>query len=252
MGQITPQNKSVQSLVGLHLYHYGFSNCSQRVRMTLEEKGLGWISHYINLGNNENFGPDYDGIHPQNLVPTLVHDGKVIINSNDIIKYIEEMFPDTDIRLIPALSEEITAVEKWIDRSNALQDSLRVLTFEYVFKPHRKRLSGMAETHKNHELGKFYADFLSEEGLDAEFLSSATDDIQGMLKTLENRLTANSWLVGEGYSLADVSLVVNVHRTRKFPESFQSFPAVSAWYDRIAARSSFKSAILDFEGPPPK
>ncbi len=248
MGQITPQNRSVLSLVGLHLYHYGFSNCSQRVRMTLEEKELDWTSHYINLGNSENFGPDYDGIHPDNLVPTLVHDGKVIINSNDILQYIEDAFPNSGATLIPASPDEITAVREWIDRSDALQDSLRVLTFEYVFKPHRARLAGMVETHKNHELGKFYADFLSDKGLDAELLSSAADDIQRMLEALENHLAANDWLVGKTPSLADISFVVNVHRTRKFPENFQSFPAVNAWYGRLAARPSFRSAILDYEG----
>ena len=40
---VTPTNKSVTELKGLHLYHADMSNCSMRVRMTLTEKNLPWI-----------------------------------------------------------------------------------------------------------------------------------------------------------------------------------------------------------------
>lgn len=50
MGVIVPENKEVAKLKGLHLYHFGLSQCSQRVRICLEEKGLPWVSHHLNLG----------------------------------------------------------------------------------------------------------------------------------------------------------------------------------------------------------
>ena len=40
MGRITPTNKAVLELKGLHLYHADLSNCSMRVRIALEEKNL--------------------------------------------------------------------------------------------------------------------------------------------------------------------------------------------------------------------
>ncbi|MGB5446484.1 MAG: glutathione S-transferase N-terminal domain-containing protein, partial [Psychromonas sp.] len=42
MGIVKPTNKTVESFKGLHLYHTEFSNCSMRVRIALEEKGLDW------------------------------------------------------------------------------------------------------------------------------------------------------------------------------------------------------------------
>ena len=42
MAIVTPTNKEVLGFEGLHLYHASYSNCSMRVRMTLEEKGLPW------------------------------------------------------------------------------------------------------------------------------------------------------------------------------------------------------------------
>ena len=98
MGIVTPTNKEVTELEGLHLYHGGMSNCSMRVRMTLEEKSLPWTSHHIDLRHAENITPEYFGIHPKGLVPVLVHDGVVIIESTDIIDYLDETFPDTPLR----------------------------------------------------------------------------------------------------------------------------------------------------------
>ena len=54
MGVITPTNKEVVDFKGLHLFHAGVSNCSMRVRLTLEEKQLPWTSHHVDLFEKEN------------------------------------------------------------------------------------------------------------------------------------------------------------------------------------------------------
>jgi len=58
------------------------------------------VSHPIDLPGNENFRPWFLGINPRGLVPVLVHDGAVHIESNDIIQYLEQKFPEP--KLIPA------------------------------------------------------------------------------------------------------------------------------------------------------
>ena len=93
-----PTNKSVESFEGLHLFHGAISNCSMRVRMTLIEKGLDWTSHHIDLKKKENISDDYFGINPNGLVPTLVDNGVVHIESNDIIDYIDETYPEPTLR----------------------------------------------------------------------------------------------------------------------------------------------------------
>ena len=62
---ITPTNKAVETLTGLHLYHGAISNCSMRVRMTLIEKGLAWESHHLDLKKKENISDEYFGIKPE-------------------------------------------------------------------------------------------------------------------------------------------------------------------------------------------
>ena len=77
----------------MHVLHYAGSTCSQKLRIFLNLKGIGWQSHPIDLSKHENYWPWFLGINPRGLVPVLVHDGKVHIESNDIITYLEAAFP---------------------------------------------------------------------------------------------------------------------------------------------------------------
>ncbi len=118
MGVIEPTNVSVKSLKGLHLYHFNMSNCSMRVRITLEEKGLNWESHHIDLFKKENHTPEYFGINPNGLVPTLVHDGVVIIESNDIIDYLDQTFAEPPLR--PSDESELERMYFWLEKSASI------------------------------------------------------------------------------------------------------------------------------------
>ena len=61
MAIVDSKNKTVKELEGLHLYHGNISNCSMRVRMTLEEKKLKWVSHHIDLKKKEKGTPTGKG-----------------------------------------------------------------------------------------------------------------------------------------------------------------------------------------------
>ena len=84
MGVVVPTNTSVKSFRGLHLYHAGRSNCSARARLLIVEKDLPWTSHHVNIYERENVTPEYFGINPKGLVPTLVHDGVVIVERGTV------------------------------------------------------------------------------------------------------------------------------------------------------------------------
>ncbi len=69
--------EEVKSWRGLHLLHFQGSSCSQKVRVLLEEKGLDYTSHPINIARNEHVTAWYLGINPRGVVPVLEHDGVV-------------------------------------------------------------------------------------------------------------------------------------------------------------------------------
>ena len=75
MPEIEPNDHSLKSLKGIHLWHTPMSSCSQRVRITLAEANKNFESHMIDLEKDEHATPEYQRIHPKGLVPTLVDDG---------------------------------------------------------------------------------------------------------------------------------------------------------------------------------
>ncbi len=87
------KTREVLDWKGVHVLHFMGSSCSQKLRIFLNLKGIKWESHLVDLFSNENFQPWFLGINPRGLVPVLVHNGAVHIESNDIIQYLEERFP---------------------------------------------------------------------------------------------------------------------------------------------------------------
>ena len=101
------KTREVLGWKGVHVLHFMGSSCSQKLRVFLNLKGIAWQSHPVDLPNYENMQPWFLGINPRGLVPVLVDDGAVHIESNDIIQYLEKKFPTP--RLIPAGHENEVA-----------------------------------------------------------------------------------------------------------------------------------------------
>jgi len=120
---------------GVHLFHFMSSSCSQKVRVFLNLKGIAWESHLIDISQGENFTPWYLGINPRGLVPTLVIDGEVHIESNDIMQLLDERFANN--KLIPEGVE--VAVGALLRHEDDLHLDLRTITFRYTNRGARHR-----------------------------------------------------------------------------------------------------------------
>ena len=98
----------------LYLYHSTTSVCAIKVRLTLDEKGLAYDGKLLNLRVGEQHAPDYVKLNPNHVVPTLIHDGKVIIEFTLIIEYLDEMFPASP--LMPADPYARAIARLWMKR----------------------------------------------------------------------------------------------------------------------------------------
>ena len=126
------KTKEVLGWKGIHLFHFSGSSCSQKLRIFLNIKDLNWVSHPIDLIKNENFSPWYLGINPRGLVPTLVHDGEVHIESNEIMKYLDTI--DDSSKLYPTYNLDYIMSELYVE--DDLHLDLRTLTFRFIV-PHK-------------------------------------------------------------------------------------------------------------------
>ncbi|MDP6377855.1 MAG: glutathione S-transferase family protein [Pseudomonadales bacterium] len=84
----------------LTLYHNAVSTCSQKVGLVLAHKKLKFTSREIDLIGGAQHDPEYVKLSPNHVVPTLVHDDHVLIESTLINEYLDEAFPDTAMRPI--------------------------------------------------------------------------------------------------------------------------------------------------------
>jgi glutathione S-transferase len=82
----------------IELYHNDMSVCAQKVRFVLGEKELKWKSNHLNLRAGDQQKPDYVKLNPNAVVPTLVDNGKVIIESTVIAEYLDDAYPEPRLR----------------------------------------------------------------------------------------------------------------------------------------------------------
>src|SRR5213593_46140 len=82
------------------LYNAPQSTCSQRVRFVLNAKALPFAEKKLDLLAGDQLKPEYLALNPNGVVPTLDHDGAIVIDSSVIIEYLDEVAPEP-VRFTP-------------------------------------------------------------------------------------------------------------------------------------------------------
>ncbi len=226
----------------LVLYHSGLTTCSKQVRHCLREKGMAYESRYVDLLRFDHLSPDYLKLNPNGVVPTLVHDGKVIINSACINEYVEDAFPDPPLR--PADLADRARMRRWVwtaddshpmgarlTRNRRLKSAVEEMAKEDVaLVLERMPVPGRRERWMRQTLG----------GHSPEEMDTALEHFGFLSGRMEEELaTSGPWLAGSTFSLADISMVSLVHRLFElFPETLprDTHPQVNDWYARVMAR----------------
>lgn len=222
--------------------------------MTLEEKGLPWTSHHLDIRTGEHITPEYFEIHPIGLVPALVHDGDVWIDSNDIIRYLDETYPEP--RLTPVDGIQVAQIAAWMDLASSIHVTA-VKTYVYSSKPIEKRGKTAAELERyrglqtNEELLEFHTRCSTGGGLSREDQRGAERLLNEAFTQLDTHLDEHRWLAGDEFTLADITWVPLHYTLAQAGFLFDRHPNLEDWARRIALRPSFQKAVVDwFDGPP--
>lgn len=240
---------------GVHLFHFMSSSCSQKVRVFLNLKGIAWESHLIDISQGENFTPWYLGINPRGLVPTLVIDGEVHIESNDIMQLLDDRFADN--KLIPEGVE--VAVGALLRHEDDLHLDLRTITFRYT-QPRGKApkseqdlknykaggtgtVEGVPDSRKKIEIDFWQA--VARDGITDTAIQKSASRFLGALNELDKKLAAHPYLLGEALSVLDIAWCIYVNRLVRCGYPLERLHGnVNAWFRPLRERPEFAKEMI--------
>ncbi len=232
----------------LTLYHANHSTCSQKVRICLAEKGLDYDSRLIDLAAKEQLDPDYLAINPNGVVPTLVHDGKAVIDSSVICEYLDDVFPDPP--LSPSDPYGKAQMRAWMRYFEEVPTAaVRFPSFNMAFLP---RYDGLDDDGFQKEqadvrpLRKGFFRRMTRHGFPDEDIRASFEQIEKTAARMDAALADGPWLLGETYSLADIVVTPLIDRMADlgFADLWEeSYPRMTDWYARMQARPAFKTAF---------
>ena len=233
----------------LILYNAPISTCSQKVRMALAEKRLPWTDHRLVFAQGEHLSADYLKINPNGVVPTLVHDGGIVIDSSVINEYLEDVFPEQPLRPINKLElAQMRAWRQYIDEVPT--PSIRYPSFNAFFQ--------MAFAHMSDEEFHAYAnrlplrrDFylkMGRGGFPQTEVDAALARLRQTLERMELSLEKTVWLANDMFTLADISIMPSIVRLDdlSLAHMWGDLPRVTNWYASLCARPAF--AITYYPG----
>jgi len=232
----------------LELYHAGLTSCSKKVRHCLHEKGLDYQSRFVDLTRFEHHDPAYLALNPNGVVPTLVHDGAVIIESGVINEYLDELFPDRPLRPdTPLPRARMRVFTKMADEYGL--PATRVPTWTRL---KRNQIKAMDEAEftdvirntplVDHRL-KLRA--LRGDGFSAAEQDEALGRMDYIYDRCEAALADGPYLAGGMFSLAEVALLpyIDAFATLR-PELPRTHPRTGEWYGRLMDRAAVKETYF--------
>ena len=217
----------------------------------MAEKNLDWVSHEIDLKKQEHATPEYQSTHPDAVVPALVHDSQVIIESIDIIDYLDTTFPEPPLR--PVSDDAVAEMHQWMQQADGTQHSIKMLTHEFLFKQHKmppEAFQALSQKHNNVELVEFMRVWSSDAGFPKSEIESELKLQHDHFVQLDQALVGKYWLVDNTFSLADIAWISNVRRLDLMHYPLELHVNLKEWYERFQAKPSYIKGISEFEIPP--
>lgn len=233
----------------LTLYNAAHSTCSQKVRICLAEKDLEFKDVRLDLGKaKDHLKPDYLKINPNGVVPTLVDDGDVIVDSSVICEYLDEKYPA--VRLTPDDSAERARMRAWMRFLEEVPTAaVRVPSFNMGFLPRFEGL-GPAEFEAQQAdvrpIRKHFYRRMSANGFNKKDVEASLEQIGNTCARMDKALEAGPWLLGRDYSLADIIVAPLLDRMADlgFSAIWQGkYPRTEQWFTRMQARPAFQKTF---------
>ncbi len=263
------------------LYSNEFSHCSRKARLVMAELDIPYKPHMVSLiecGTYENIRPKYLRVNRAGLVPTLVHKGHPIYESDDILAYAAEHAAKDGKSIVPADAGSQAEMNEWIEKSTISSDDplggmdkaagpcIPPLTMPLFFTaikyiPFHRIAEGLL-FHPDKVRPIMFITLklrgvngIMKMGPLSKMILRARDSMAEHLKEFDTHLerVPGPW-IGEDFSLADIAwaaLCLRLEETGwlQYFHDRHGLANVAAFYEAIKGRSSWTAAIDNHRHP---
>ena len=202
----------------IHLYTWATPN-GRKASVMLEELGLPYETHPINISKDEQFAPDFLAIAPNNRIPAIVdEDGPggeplSLFESGAILIYLAEK-PGSD--LLPSEPRQRAAVMQWLMWQMGGLGPMVGQAHHFLFNP--KEVVPYGQKRYHNETKRLYG-------------------------VLDKQLASNEYVAGDAYSIADIAIYPWISRFERHQVDLNDFPNVKRWFDLLSAREAVQRGM---------
>jgi GST-like protein len=200
----------------IDLYYWPTPN-GWKISIMLEECGLPYVLHKINIGRGAQFSPEFLAISPNNRIPAIVDpkgpDGKPIsiFESGAILQYLARKTG----RFYGANERERIAVEEWL----------------FWQMGGLGPMSGQANHFRNYAPERV-----------AYGVNRYTNEVNRLYGVMNRRLEHHEYLAGP-YSIADMACVGWTKAWKRMGQEISDFPHLTRWLDAVLARAAVQRGL---------
>jgi len=190
----------------VRLYNSQLSGNCWKVRQILALRGIDYERIEVDVFDRSNRPEVLGGKNPALRVPTLeLDDGRFLAESNAILWYLADGTP-----YVPADALERARCLQW-------------MFFEQY------------EVEPAIAVARFMVTLLGEREKHRAELESKWRGGNRALAAIDGHLGGREWLVGDGFTIADISVYAYTHVADEGDFDLGQYPNVQAWIDRVAA-----------------
>ena len=189
----------------------------QKVTWCLEELNVPYLREDVGGAFGRNQDAAYLALNPNGLVPTVLDEGRVLWESNTILRYLAASYDTCSLwETDPGRRAE---GEKWMDwQLSVLAPPMTPLFLQHVRTPPAQR--------------------------DPELIGKSLERAGRAFGMLDATLAGSPWLGGKRFTVADISCGVLTYRWMNLPIERPGLPALTDWYERLAERRAYQQQVM--------
>jgi GST-like protein len=196
-----------------------------KVSIMLEETGLPYEPHLVDFGKNDQHTPEFVSLNPNGKIPAIID-------------------PDGPGGQPLGLFESGAILEYLADKTGKFlphDPARRIETIQWVYF----QMGGIGPMFG--QLG-FFNKFAGKEYEDKRPLQRYVNESKRLLGVIERRLDGRQWIMGDDYTIADISMLGWVRNLIGFYEArdlveFDNLKYVPAWLDHGLARPAVQRGL---------